>query len=81
MTESIGHINPSDVLFIVTKDTIKDIVMSRNGWVDVEWTDELVNKHMKDFERSLEWGLTDALHEVVIDTAVDIECAIAMEVE
>lgn len=66
-------INPMDVLFMVTKDTVKDIVMDRNGWVDFEWTDELIDQHMKRFERALEWGLTDALHEVIIDTAVDIE--------
>lgn len=66
-------IHPSDVLFMVTKETVRDIVMDRVGWVDFDWTTELIDEHMKRFERALEWGLTDALHEVIIDTAVDIE--------
>jgi hypothetical protein len=70
---SDNTVNMNDVLFMVTRDTIKDIVMDRVGWVDFEWTPELIEQHMKRFEQALEWGLTDALHEVIIDTAVDIE--------
>lgn len=73
MLTKMGYVHLSDILFMVTKETIKDIVMDRNGWVDYEWTEKAVEDNMKRFERALEWGLTDALHEVVIDTAVDIE--------
>lgn len=66
-------INPSDVLFFVTKDHVREIVMDRNGWVDVEWTPELIDKHMREFEKALDWGMVDSLHEIIIDKAVDIE--------
>jgi hypothetical protein len=69
----MGYVQLSGVLFMVTKETIRDIVMDRVGWVDFAWTPELIDEHMKRFERALEWGLTDALHEVITDTAVDIE--------
>jgi hypothetical protein len=77
--EKLGYIHQSDIAFVITKQDVKDIVQSRNGWVDVEWTDELVEKHMKDFEQGLEWSAIDAVHEVVINVAVDIECGIMAE--
>ena len=79
--EKLGYIRLSDIAFVITKQDVKDIVQSRNGWVDVEWTDELVEKHMKDFTQALDWSAIDSVHEVVIDTAVNIEIEIGMEDE
>lgn len=65
--------NTRNILTINEADVI-DMCMSRNGYVgDFEWTEEMVIENMRRFEKALEWGVMDAVWDVLTETALDIE--------
>ena len=71
-----GHIHESDIALVLTKSDLKEYIYERNGSVDFDWSEEVIDKHMDRFLRELEWGGFDTLWDILSETAMDIETGV-----